>query len=628
MSWLTGWTYRKSISISRPSGAVTNYQMKLNLRRASGNDTVSEGYLGQKPLENLYDIRFTKANGETLLDCWREFSGIFPYSPYASNPILSPTGGEDHTTFACVLKDGSTYHMYYMYHDAGNAFQIGHATSSDGKSWTKDTANNPIFVKGTSGKFDDFEVRTPMVWKEGSTWYMIYTGYTTAGGGAFAIGLATSLNGISWTRQNSGNAVLSSSSGWDANQCENWGVIKIGSVYYLWYNRVAVTRQSGLATSTDLINWTKDPNNPIFDSDRFCPFSIKYGSFYYLFIPHYTSGTDFSEIELYRDSNPTFYPANRTLLGICKIPNRVITSPDYHDQDTPCVLTDDIERDSFSASGNEFWMYYAGEQGGVWKECMTIDSNIEACLNIGGTFWIEIDLIPIDSTTIYVYYGNAIASDQSSGDNTFIFFDHFPGSSIDLTKWDVTAGDVSVASSILTLAGTTGTRGTIYTDTFFGINSALRWKMKTSSIRATNSHPPELELDGTHLIYLYGGAVDLGWILSTSDGSNSQSNFTFDETRYFYRIYDLTWKSGQSKVYQENSLKVTKTTNIPSDGNFKTKAREGTIVGEDILVDWIFRRKWVDPEPAWGIWGSEEGSASGMTISGISTIQGISSIQS
>ena len=35
MAWLTGWKYRKSITLSRASGAVTNDQMKLLLGGAA-----------------------------------------------------------------------------------------------------------------------------------------------------------------------------------------------------------------------------------------------------------------------------------------------------------------------------------------------------------------------------------------------------------------------------------------------------------------------------------------------------------------------------------------------------------------------------------------------------------------
>ena len=36
MGWLGGWTYRKSITLSRASGAVTAYQMRLLVGQSSG----------------------------------------------------------------------------------------------------------------------------------------------------------------------------------------------------------------------------------------------------------------------------------------------------------------------------------------------------------------------------------------------------------------------------------------------------------------------------------------------------------------------------------------------------------------------------------------------------------------
>ena len=36
MAWLSGWGYRKSVTLARASGAVTNYQMKLLVGESSG----------------------------------------------------------------------------------------------------------------------------------------------------------------------------------------------------------------------------------------------------------------------------------------------------------------------------------------------------------------------------------------------------------------------------------------------------------------------------------------------------------------------------------------------------------------------------------------------------------------
>lgn len=48
------------------------------------------------------------------------------------------------------------------------------------------------------------------------------------------------------------------------------------------------------------------------------------------------------------------------------------------------------------------------------------------------TFWIETN----GDSTLYMYYGHADAPTTSNGTNTFIFFDDFLGSSLDLSKWD------------------------------------------------------------------------------------------------------------------------------------------------------------------------------------------------
>ncbi len=77
-----------------------------------------------------------------------------------NNPVLSPggTGAWDETwlNLPMVIKDGSTYKMWYMGGgpEAGTAGQIGYATSTNGTTWSK-YGSNPIFQPGASGKFDE-----------------------------------------------------------------------------------------------------------------------------------------------------------------------------------------------------------------------------------------------------------------------------------------------------------------------------------------------------------------------------------------------------------------------------------------------------------------------------------------
>ena len=68
MGWLSGYSYRKKVTISGSSGAGTNYQVKLSIGSSSGGDFHLEGHCEDFP----NDIRFTDDDGTTLLDYWIE----------------------------------------------------------------------------------------------------------------------------------------------------------------------------------------------------------------------------------------------------------------------------------------------------------------------------------------------------------------------------------------------------------------------------------------------------------------------------------------------------------------------------------------------------------------------------
>ncbi|MBP9056353.1 MAG: DUF2341 domain-containing protein, partial [Saprospiraceae bacterium] len=303
---------------------------------------------------------------------------------FAGNPLIAPgpTGSWDAlgATFASVIYDDRVdeYRMYY--HGYNSTYhQIGLATSPDGINWIK-YSGNPIVPHGPSGSWDGTQTRVPMVWKEGITDYrMIYTGAGTTSG---QVGYATSTDGINWTKYNA-NPVFNDPT-WAHNQTENWGVMKVGNEYLMWYSTWG-TRQSGIAVSTDLINWTPHTPGPIFATNsissddrysQFCPFSFTYGGFYYVLVPSYSSAGDYSKFYLYRSSSPYFPESDRHLVRIAHTPQGV----DAKDNDTPFILTSDIERSIFP--NNELRVYYAGDPGsGNWFECLLIEPDIADALS-------------------------------------------------------------------------------------------------------------------------------------------------------------------------------------------------------------------------------------------------------
>lgn len=76
MAWLTGWTYRKSHTITGSTdGVQTNYQMEVLVNRSSGSDSGQTVYVDTKCEADFGDLRFTKADGSTVLDYWMTYSG-------------------------------------------------------------------------------------------------------------------------------------------------------------------------------------------------------------------------------------------------------------------------------------------------------------------------------------------------------------------------------------------------------------------------------------------------------------------------------------------------------------------------------------------------------------------------
>ena len=296
----------------------------------------------------------------------------------ASNPLPGLDSAGD--GYATMFYDNGTYHWYGYY------VHVNHATSSDGINWTQDTANNPVLT--ASEPWEGSNVGVPTTWKEGSIYHMIYR---AGSGDTRALGYANSTDGVNWTKY-SGNPVISPGGAgeWD-NQggMDPWGVIKINSTYYLFYNTVGGasgigSRCVGLATSTDLLNWTKDLNNPLFTAGRFCAFAFKHGDYYYNLLPRYTYTTNEAHLELWRDKNPTFYKEDREFVRTAVITG--INDPpawDWQDLDTGCVLTDDVSRDTYNVTNGTLWAYYTGDaSGGDIETGLAYEANLTDALQV------------------------------------------------------------------------------------------------------------------------------------------------------------------------------------------------------------------------------------------------------
>jgi len=79
--WLTGWNYRKIHYINPASGAGTNYVVNVTVNYGSGSDSAYNIYCNNHSRSDLADIRFTKADGVTLLSYYQEGSNFWVKIP-------------------------------------------------------------------------------------------------------------------------------------------------------------------------------------------------------------------------------------------------------------------------------------------------------------------------------------------------------------------------------------------------------------------------------------------------------------------------------------------------------------------------------------------------------------------
>ena len=193
------------------------------------------------------------------------------WEKHPDNPVMLPGApGEWDEEFIApggVIYHDNTYHMWYSGGTLTNTFSIGHATSLDGVTWTKDT-NNPVLSKGKVGDWDESNAFNPgAVILIDSIYHIWYTGHKGDDFAAnFQIGHATSPDGVAWTKDTN-NPVLSAgpSGTWDDTYIAGSFVVYDGKEYHMWYGAYNGTHgiRIGHATSPDGVTWTKDPLNPV-----------------------------------------------------------------------------------------------------------------------------------------------------------------------------------------------------------------------------------------------------------------------------------------------------------------------------------------------------------------------------
>ena len=236
------------------------------------------------------------------------------FEPGRINPVFSAEG-PGHWDVKLrergwILREGPVYHMWYTGYDGTREGQkmLGYATSPDGIHWTPDP-NNPIYrghwvedmmvvmhgstyymfaeglndqaqllsssdkihwswlglldIRTTDGKpIPKGPYGTPTAWFENGRWYLFYERFDKA------VWLAQSKDLNVFTNVQDEPVLTPGPSEYDAKYIALNQIIKYKDRYYACYHgspggKRPVSWSSNLATSTDLIHWTKYPGNPL-----------------------------------------------------------------------------------------------------------------------------------------------------------------------------------------------------------------------------------------------------------------------------------------------------------------------------------------------------------------------------
>jgi len=212
--------------------------------------------------------------------------------------INNPGKVEIDTTDPFVLYEDNIYKMWYSSIsnywniNTNDRFRLRYATSQDGLEWSE---GNWI-LKGDEGKWDSGGIHrgTTLIKKDG-IYHLWYAG--TDNNWNWNIGYATSRDGLTWTKQNNGNPVITPTESWefpDAKSVTHPYVLynEEKNIFEMWYTAGygKVKAPIVYAYSTNGVDWIKPTNkNPALEGGSstewdgggvWAPFVIKEGNHY------------------------------------------------------------------------------------------------------------------------------------------------------------------------------------------------------------------------------------------------------------------------------------------------------------------------------------------------------------
>jgi hypothetical protein len=207
---------------------------------------------------NLTNVNFTATANSFGSGVWTKYGDVNLITPsVAWNSTI--TGTAPGTVIleggAHLISPPASGQVFKAWNSDGA--NVYYSESADGVSWTENSTPSVAGVVNHS------------VAHIGSTYYLS----GTVGVGPTSTAMYTSSDGITFTLANANAITVGAAGTWDSGLTfqlhivgqltpGTWTAIYTAGSYLSSHTKFVISL--GLATSTDLINWTKDPNNPVF----------------------------------------------------------------------------------------------------------------------------------------------------------------------------------------------------------------------------------------------------------------------------------------------------------------------------------------------------------------------------
>lgn len=179
-----------------------------------------------------------------------------------SDEIPFDAAGADVSTG--FLADDGTWVLIFETVSSIHPWVLGRATAPAPEGpWTIDP--DPILEPGPEGSIDAGGLHWPSVVRTDEGYALYYAAFDAPNGDA-AIAMATSADGVTWTKRD--EPVLTGELRWEADRLDRPRVARTADGYAMVYAGSDLTDR-GLAFSDDGVTWTRDGELPVITQDDF-----------------------------------------------------------------------------------------------------------------------------------------------------------------------------------------------------------------------------------------------------------------------------------------------------------------------------------------------------------------------